>query len=604
MFKQFFLSILLLLLVNICAAQQQAVEKTDSAKVYKDIEKFSKRNKFTKVIYGFIFRSTAPKKKTKKNVRLKQKYYNAYEGKVIRSITIITLDPFGFSVKDTVANPKGFLMRAGNSLHKKTLPIAIKNLLLFRKYDVFDSLKVKESERLIRSQKYVREVFLYPVITSKKSDSVDILIRVLDLWSILPSVGISPVKVAVRITERNFLGTGHQFQNSFSWNHTTGKRTFNTIYSIPNIRNSYITTAFQYYIDEENNFIKSIAVERKFYSPLAKWAGGAFVGQQFLRSDTIVTDSIIDTLTFKFNIQDYWLAREWQLFKGNSEEERTTNFVSAIRFLKLNYLETPFDSTKFYADQDFYLSGIGITTRKYFQDHYIFNFGVTEDVPEGRAYGIVGGYQYRNSAGRWYAGLRASWGKYHDFGYYSINMQLGGFIKSSQMEQGALNVNLIYFSNLLEIGNWKIRQFIKPEATFGIRRESLDRLTINDDYGLRGFKSDYVYGNSRLLLTFQTQSYAPWNILGFRFGPYFVTSFGMLSDDQTGFKRSRVYSLIGFGLLIKNEFLVFNTLQFSIVFYPSIPGSGNNIFKINSYKTTDFILPDFQISKPEIVSYQ
>lgn len=603
MHRRYFLLILLFILSHICLAQQQSVEKTDSAKVYKDIEKFSKKSKLTRMIYGFLFKSTVPKKKPKKNTRLKQKYYADYEGKIIRSIRITTLDPFGYSVKDTVVTPNGFLKLTGNALHKKTLPLAIKNLLLFKKNDVFDSLKVKETERLIRSQKYVREVFLYPV-TSKKSDSVDILIRVLDLWTIIPNVGVSTSRVAIKLTDRNFIGTGQVFQNNFSWNHTSGKRSFYIAYTIPNIKNTYISTAIQYSIDEDNNYLKSIAVDRKFYTPLAKWAGGAFVGQQFFRRDTLVIDNVIDTIHYKFNLQDYWLAREWQLFKGNTEANRTTNLVYSLRLLDLNYLQTPDDSSKFFADQTFYLSGIGITTRTYFQDQYIFNFGITEDVPVGRAYGIIGGYQHRNSTGRWYTGLRASRGKYYQFGYLSFNAEMGGFLKLSQLQQSAINTSINYFSNLMEIGNWKIRQFIKPDITIGINREDLDRLTINDDYGLRGFKSLYVYGNTRLLLTFQTQSYAPWNILGFRFGPYFVSSFAMLSDKQTGFKRSRLYSLFGIGLLIKNEFLVLNTLQISIVFYPSIPGSGNDIFKVNPYKTTDFVLPDFQISKPEVVSYQ
>jgi hypothetical protein len=54
------------------------------------------------------------------------------EGKVIRNISIVTLDPF-YSDIDTTVNPKNWAERTGNRLHLKTKKLAIKNLLLFKK---------------------------------------------------------------------------------------------------------------------------------------------------------------------------------------------------------------------------------------------------------------------------------------------------------------------------------------------------------------------------------------------------------------------------------------------------------------------------------------
>ncbi len=78
----------------------------------------------------------------------------------------------------------------------------------------------------------------------------------------------------------------------------------------------------------------------------------------------------------------------------------------------------------------------------------------------------------------------------------------------------------------------------------------------------------------------------------------------MIGDDVNRLKNSKVYSQIGLGVLIKNENLVFNTFQISISFYPLIPGIGQNVFKMNSYKTTDFGFRDFEIEKPARVIYQ
>jgi len=78
----------------------------------------------------------------------------------------------------------------------------------------------------------------------------------------------------------------------------------------------------------------------------------------------------------------------------------------------------------------------------------------------------------------------------------------------------------------------------------------------------------------------------------------------MLGNAITEFKNSKVYSQIGLGVLIKNENLVFNTFQISISFYPSIPGIGYDVFKMNAFKTTDFGFRDFEIEKPATMIYQ
>jgi hypothetical protein len=78
----------------------------------------------------------------------------------------------------------------------------------------------------------------------------------------------------------------------------------------------------------------------------------------------------------------------------------------------------------------------------------------------------------------------------------------------------------------------------------------------------------------------------------------------MIGDDSGGLKSSKVYSQIGIGILIKNDNLVINTFQISVSFYPLIPGIGNNVFKMNSIKTSDFGFRDFEIGKPGQIIYQ
>jgi hypothetical protein len=78
----------------------------------------------------------------------------------------------------------------------------------------------------------------------------------------------------------------------------------------------------------------------------------------------------------------------------------------------------------------------------------------------------------------------------------------------------------------------------------------------------------------------------------------------MLASEPSGFSKSQVFSQFGFGLLIKNNFLVLDFFQVSIAFYPNIPGSGTNVLKFNPISSTDFGFRDFVIGKPSPVAYQ
>ena len=611
-FKTLFLLVFVAVLTSDFAFAQKKPVSKDTTKVYKDIESFSAKRQFTKVMYELVFRpvksrSSGPHVKKKVYRKLIQKPYSAFEGKIIRNINITTMDPFGHSITDTIDRSQHFIPKSGNKFHVKSQRITIRNLLLFRQNQVFDSLLVKESERLVRSRSYVTDVLFFVKLAAAHSDSVDVFIRELDNWSLIPDGSASATSISIGLTERNFLGLGHEFKPQYTWNDAAGEYAYKLGYYIPNIRNTYINSTVQIGKEENGNFTRSLAVDRPFFSPFARWAAGVGFTQQFRQDYIHGTDSLLTQQRFRFNTQDYWVGYATQIFKGNTEYNRTTNFITALRFLRVRYIEKPaeeFDKQHYFANENFYLGSIGISARRYVQDKYIFKFGVTEDVPVGEVYSLTGGYQVKNNQGRIYLGGRASSGHYFPWGYLSFNCEYGTFLNASHAEQGVFTAGLNYFTGLVEVGKWKFRQFVKPQFTIGIHRFDYDSITINDGIGLDGFNSTVLSGNRRMVFTFQTQSYSPWNLIGFRFGPYFTFSLGMLGDEKTGFKNSDVYSHIGLGVLIKNDHLVINTFQISLAYYPTIPGRGQNVFKVNSFRAADFGFRDFEIGKPAAVLFE
>jgi hypothetical protein len=608
-FKNLLLVLLISFQIPLFAKAQEGSAKKDSTVIYKKIEAFSKQSKVTRIIYPWFFKPVATDvRKRRIYKKLIIKPYATFEGKIIRNIEIVSLDPFGYSIADTLEAPKGFLPKTGNDLHIKTLSITIRNLLLIKQDQPFDSLLVKESERLVRSREYIRDVSFSVRSIPFRSDSVDIFIRVLDIWSLIPNGSLSTSSFTADLTERNFLGLGHSFQNVYGMDNSKGVSSYATTYSIPNFKNSYIGARLHFDKLGDENFNREFAIDRPFFSPFAKWAAGVYFAQQYHADSLQTGNGLYIPQDIKLNIQDFWAGNAVQVFKGNSEYDRTTNFITSARFLRKRYLEKPsasLDSLHRYADEKFVLASIGISTRKYVQDRYIFKFGTPEDIPIGRAFSVTGGYQIRNNAGRLYLGARLSYGNYNTWGYLSPIIEYGTFFNAGRAQQGIFSAGCIYFTGLKEIGRWKFRQFVKPQVALGMNLFSYDTLTMNDGHGLDGFHVKGLSGTGRILLTLQTQAYTPWNFIGFRFGPFLnLTLMDILGDTSSGNGSNRMYTQIGLGLLIKNENLVLNAFQISIAFYPTIPGPDQNAFKTNSFRTTDLGFRDFDIGKPGVVTFQ
>ena len=606
MLRKKLLFLLLALLSCHVVFSQENAPKMDSSEVYTDIQTYSKRHKFTTFLHKLVFKPVNSQKK--KNQVVVEKNYRQFEGKIIRKINIVTLDPFGHSEIDSTEKPRNWVEKSGNSIHVKTKKLAIRNVLLIRENTPLDSLLVKESLRLIRTQSYINRVAITTGLIAENADSVDVFIRVLDTWSLLPRASFSDTKAIFQLKERNFFGSGHTLNSQYQKRYGDGKTAYNLEYVVPNIKNTFILTKLDYFKDLDDNFGKTIIVDRPFYSPFAKWAGGVTVDQQF-RSDTLADANLVYAKqNFKYHLQDYWVGRAFRIFKENTENDRVTNVIVSSRFLNVKYLEKPtiaYDPVDFYSSEQFFLSGIGISTRKFVQDKYIFKNGVTEDVPIGKILGITAGYQFRNEVGRFYWGSQLSFGNYFEWGFLSLNFELGTFFTKSVTNQTAFSFQANYFTNLIDIGKWKVRQFVKPQLIIGINRQNSigDQLTINEAYGILGIKSA-IYGNQKAVLTFQTQTYSPWNVVGFRLNPYFNYTIAMLGDETICLRESKTYSKIGVGLLITNDFLVFSTFQISLSYYPTIPGNGNNIFKTNTLETSDFGLQDFGLDKPRTVIYK
>jgi len=141
-----------------------------------------------------------------------------------KSMNILTpsfLETSGASIgKITIENGSVFdlenpdenktLYRFANRTHITTRQDVIEEQLLFQSGDEFSSQTLEESERLIRSNRYIQDVSIIP--THFENGVVDVDVVTSDTWTLVPKLALSRSggvnKGAIGIKELNLFGTG------------------------------------------------------------------------------------------------------------------------------------------------------------------------------------------------------------------------------------------------------------------------------------------------------------------------------------------------------------------------------------------------------------
>lgn len=580
-----------------------SITTRDTTRIFQKLESKNKGTKvgrfFNKMVYKNNKRlvANAPEIKNNQHLELGQ-------GKIIRNIRIVTLDPFGYSDSDSLKTPKNNLERIGNNLHLKTKKFTVQNFLIFKEGDRFDSLKIKESERLLRTQNFIRKVTMYPIPTSHP-DSVDVLVRELDSWSIYPTGSISTSSYRIKLRDRNFAGLGHDVILQYTNRYKEGKQGVYFDYTVNNIQNTFIKANVLYNQEVWGNYIKGIAFDRPFYSPYTKWAGGASISQRYRQDSLPDINQKYSYESIKYSTIDTWAGYSIPLFKSYKNKPVITNLRTSIRYIKQNYSQTPqeqYDPFGYYRDQSTYLGSVSLSSINYVQDQYIFNYNIIEDVQVGKVLAITAGMRDQYSKRRMYYGAKFAMGGYTKWGYLSGNIEWGSYFYGNKAEQGALRIEGTYFTKLFMLGKWRFRHFLTPQLMYGYNRYDHigDELTLNPV--IQGIRAQKITGTKRFSFAYQWQSYAPYEWKGFRFNPYFNFEGAFLTDKNTNVLDSKMYSKFSLGFVAYNDYLVFSKITISLVYYPTMPDTGQSSFKANS-RQYSMDLPNFNYDRPRTVSY-
>lgn len=585
--------------------------KQDSAKVeqgrnfYENLKQSLKKSKWTRNLASLFSDTSQPtsSKQIQKELNLD---YKSYQGKVVRNIEIVTLDPFGFDEKDLTRKPQKKIEIYGNALHNKTKSRTIRKQLLFKENDSMDSLLLKESERVLRGQTYIRRVLIRPVEISAVSDSVDIQVAVLDSWTMLFASDLTDKRGWTRVSEHNLFGLGHEayvlYRQYFSGFSDNGK---GFGYRAKNLWNSQTDIFTSYYVDYENLYTKQLAAERPFYTSYTRWSGRISYYESRYKDDIYFRDSMYHP-PIQSKIFDAYGGYLIPIHKDNGKA--INNFIISARYRNIDYREIPtdyFGTDDYYTDEKLFLAKISLNSTDFLQDRYIFKHGDIEDVSVGHSVFLTSGALQKNESLSPYFGLGFSTANYRRRGYHSLNFEIGSLFMKDNVRQSVIRGETVYFSNLFSWSNWYFRQFLRTSFVMGINRidHPKDRVSLRGVDGILGFDSN-VYGTRKLVLSTQTQAYSPFYWLGFRFNPFFNVDVGFLGKENDAFLKTDVYSKVAIGFYISNDFLMFRNIQFSFCYFPRIPEDGNHIFKITNIQNDDFRLQNFQYRPPNMVIYR
>ena len=539
------------------------------------------------------------------NVQSLDGIYRESVGMTISEIRILRLKPFGASVTDSSYRHITWVGRAGNALHVNTADFVIRNALLFKKGDKVDAVKLAYSERYLRSLGYIGDARVSVVPVSE--NEVEVIVVVQDILPYSASFETNfETQANFSVTNNNIIGLGIELQAGvFINSEKEDIMGYRAMLRSSNIGRSLISFQADY-LDRYERQRYGFALRRDFHTPATKYAGHLMlydartpVRYFNYKGETPPTTPIL----IRYNQLDVWLGRSFQLNRA-SLNEQAKNITVSLGAQRMHFIDSPEDSEQRYyrfQDRTTYLASLTYSQQSFYNSSLIYNYGLTEDIPYGYLFSIIGGKEMNVINDRPYIGAISSSGySIPGMGYLSGAVSYGTFFNKRTAVQGVIDVDVCYFSNLYSTGNMRQRTYANGRYTRQLFNPWEDRLIIEGEHGIPGFRNDSVLGRHRLNISLEQNVFMPREVYGFRFVFYAFSYLSWLGDYKDTIILSNLYSSFGLGVRLRNNRLIFNTLQVQLAYFPNIPK--NSRFRYIYISSEKVLKPrDFMPKTPEVM---
>jgi len=537
------------------------------------VEVTSAKRKMTHQVFRWLVNTTVEAvEPNRAEVASREEELAYYAGKPIRSITYERQDVFRITASDTAISSRK-LKKIGNDLHLNTRRFILENNTLLKVGEPFDPYLAAENEQLLRSLPYISEARIW-IFNTPSTDSVDLCISTRDAWSKAFHLEVSgPSKGNVDLFDNNILGFGQELQSSIFYNSSHANNLgFKGIYAINNLWGKFINTNISYQDAFDNRYVSGSAT-RYFSATALKYAGGL---SAINHSRPYYSYDFDSTYTLKSHTFDGWIGRAFVF----NAKKRYTNYrkqlAIAARLTHNGFTDSPPTDPIYnlaFHTRTIALGSLSFSTQRFYQNRLVYGFGRTEDISQGLKLQLIGGYEFSKYTERTYVGATLSTGKLYAIGYNLLKVSIGSYLRNGDMEQGAVRLDFNGFSNLWQLGTYRIRQFINLNYTTGINRlyGEGESIYLSGRDGIRGLSLPEIKGNQRLNLTLETVLFTPFAPIDFRTAFYAFVDMGVIAQRHQTIFEGINYTGLGIGIRVRNENLVFRTLQIRLAFYPHLP---------------------------------
>jgi hypothetical protein len=525
--------------------------------------------------------------------------YLPYQGKSIVAIRLKKVPVHGGSVIDTLLTAETDLTRFLNRLHEPTRDGVIRHNLLFQAGDTVNANQLADNERILRGLPFIEDARIYLKPAYDVQDGVVVIVVTKDLFPI----GFNPIftdikKYRFELYDRNVAGLGMGLAYTFYYDRRKTPSTGNEMdYSVNNIYGTFVNglLQFNYAYGEKMN---RLYFDRQFLTPRTRVAGALDLGQvSQIRLENYSGEQVRSPYTYRYG--DFWVGRSFQVDGENSRKNR----ILAIRYRHNDFTERPFvsaDSNYFYHNYELVLGSLIFRKSNYYKSSLILAFGVTEDVPFGYVYKLTYGIKREEFINKPYVGLEFGRAYRQDFiGYIGYGGSIGSFYYHDKWREGTLKLYSTYVAPLLRYGQFRFRQIVNLNMTFGINRLKDDFIDVKND--IRGISDFNLTGRNKISLSLESVAFSPWNPAGFRFAFFTYADMGFLSFDRK-FRRDDFQGSLGIGCRIRNESLVFNTLVLRFGYFIFTP-DGSNHWQIDVSTSKPTLFNNTNTLRPEIIPF-
>lgn len=478
--------------------------------------------------------------------------YRPYSDRPIASIEIIT--------RNVLDNPENDIGQATNALHSVTKNMSVRRDLLFREGDRVDPAQMVRTTQLLRERGFLYDVSIELSPIDADTTAVAVRITTRDKWTISADGSISlNGRTTAEVYDANIFGLGDRLslKTSFDWR-TFGYRGNLVEYRAPNIFGTFCKGRFKFGRQHDDRYLES-QIYKEFIQPTDYEVGFIFDRSEH-RHSMINIDTAVTVRTNNF---DLWGGRSYHV------PQLSANVYMMLRYNIVHYLErsevAPELNPYFHNGRMLMLS-VGAYRERFLTANMIYGFGFKEYVATGFRAELVGGYNSGEFYDSWYGGAQFKIGSFTPYGYMTGSIACGSYYRTDEARflQGVVSGRIEYFTNLLNIGTHKMRQFITLSYMTGINRNegAREAVSFTGDNKIRSMRYNAT-GRNRLLLSTETVLFTPWQYRGFNTALYGFCDFGLLGNCSN-ILRDPFYSCVGIGIRLKNERLVFSTIQLQL----------------------------------------